>query len=336
MDRFLKYIDIVAYIPLIILIRLLSYCINRKTDSDQILVIRPGGMGDLICLTMALEDMKVAPDRVVFLIQKRSEPWAKHLKLKYMKIGFNRTFFKNIFNFQAIINTEQLFGLSQALAVIFSRHNGSITGFNSCRGSFINTRSAPYDPIYIHEVICFRRLLSCSLSLDKTPTELEQIHPRVRHLPNGPQHLIVGIAGLQAPSRSLPIDTWVQIIERWALDRPLLFVGAPIDTPFIDAILTRKGSQNWAHYKGNFSEVVRLIREATRFLTIDGGLVHVASFYGTPTDAIFTSGQYKKWAPLSEGSNIIKNWNVPCSPCTLFGQVPKCPHSYRCKRDLKF
>jgi ADP-heptose:LPS heptosyltransferase len=335
LDTFLKKIDILVYLPLIFISRIFSILFLWRNKSENVLVVRPGGMGDLVCLTIAMEDVKVSRHQIVFLIQKRAKPWAEHLKLNYIIIGFNALFFKNIYKFNTVINTEQLYGLSQTLASTFITTRGRISGFSSCRGSFLSHKSIPYEPSNMHEVLCFRKLWICSLNISNTPITDKDPIERSRIFSKNSGYLVVGIAGLQAPSRSLSIETWVTLIVRWASGRPVLLVGAPVDTPFIEAIIRFNGSNKWKHLKGEFIEVVQTIRESDRFLTIDGGLVHVASYYGIPTDVIFTSGQYKKWAPLSKDSLIIKNWSIPCSPCTMFGQVPKCPHDFRCKKGLR-
>jgi ADP-heptose:LPS heptosyltransferase len=65
---------------------------------------------------------------------------------------------------------------------------------------------------------------------------------------------------------------------------------------------------------------------------MDGGPVHIASYYGTPARTIFTSGREGKWAPLAEGSEIVRTRDLWCQPCTLFGQTPPTRNALACHR----
>jgi ADP-heptose:LPS heptosyltransferase len=82
---------------------------------------------------------------------------------------------------------------------------------------------------------------------------------------------------------------------------------------------------------GGFPEAVAATERAEMILTVDGGMTHVASYYGVPAVVLFTSGQLAKWRPLSFGSRTIAASDLGCRPCARFGQVPKCPNGYACK-----
>ena len=78
-----------------------------------------------------------------------------------------------------------------------------------------------------------------------------------------------------------------------------------------------------------------LIRASEEVLTVDGGFLHIASYYGVPVTGLFTSGRDRKWAALSPGSRVVRRDDLPCRPCTWFGQVPHCTHNFVCK-ELDF
>jgi len=83
--------------------------------------------------------------------------------------------------------------------------------------------------------------------------------------------------------------------------------------------------------RGSFEDCCSTVQQASFVLTLDSAPVHIASFYGVRTISVFTSGRERKWAPLAPESITLKRGNLPCQPCTLFGQVPPCPNSYACK-----
>ena len=93
----------------------------------------------------------------------------------------------------------------------------------------------------------------------------------------------------------------------------------------------RRSGENRRGLAGTWDDVIAAVKSARRVFTVDGGMVHVASYYGVPVDAVFTSSQHRKWLPWSVGSRIIKRTDLDCQPCTIFALVPECPWQYRCK-----
>jgi hypothetical protein len=67
-------------------------------------------------------------------------------------------------------------------------------------------------------------------------------------------------------------------------------------------------------------------------LTVDGGFLHIASYYGVPVTGVFTSGRESKWAALAPGSRMVRRDDLECRPCTWFGQVAACKNQYACKK----
>jgi hypothetical protein len=68
---------------------------------------------------------------------------------------------------------------------------------------------------------------------------------------------------------------------------------------------------------------------------VDGGFLHIASYYGVPVTGVFTSGRESKWAALAPGSRMVRRADLECQPCTWFGQVAPCVHDFACK-ELDF
>ena len=56
---------------------------GRNADSSP-LIVRPGGLGDLVCLQMAIENLGLDIRRFRFIIERRSEPWAALHDLNYL------------------------------------------------------------------------------------------------------------------------------------------------------------------------------------------------------------------------------------------------------------
>jgi ADP-heptose:LPS heptosyltransferase len=127
----------------------------------------------------------------------------------------------------------------------------------------------------------------------------------------------------------LTLGAWTALIAGWHQKRPFLIAAAPEDaglagqlTGCFDGLATR--------FTGSFAELCEQIARSEEIFTMDGGAVHIASFFGVSTLALFTSGRDRKWRPLGEGSRILRRHDLPCQPCTRFGQVPPCPYGYAC------
>jgi len=62
-------------------------------------------------------------------------------------------------------------------------------------------------------------------------------------------------------------------------------------------------------------------------------VLHIAVGLGVPTVSLFGPGRAKKWAPRGERHVVISK-ELPCSPCTTFGNTPPCPYNVRCMSDI--
>lgn len=69
------------------------------------------------------------------------------------------------------------------------------------------------------------------------------------------------------------------------------------------------------------------------FIGTDSGLMHLAYAVGTPVVALFGAGIESKWAPRGSRARVL-NRHLPCSPCTRFGYTPRCPIHVQCLRDI--
>lgn len=301
---------------------------RRRAPDPRTLVVRPGGMGDLIAAQIAVEDLGRDPrSDVLWLIEERSAAWARYAGLEHhcYDAGMAAMLRAIAGRHAVVVNTEQRFGLSQAAARAARARGGRAFAPATNRASRAGRR-VPYDPFDEHETVAFRRLLAAAweLPLDPRPA----IRPR-SVASSG--ELIVAISGRVSPSRRLPAATWAEIARVWAAGREVIVTGAPPDHPFADEVAALLGPDARRDDVG-FGALCDRIAAAEGILTVDGGPVHIASYLGTPVRAIFTSGRERKWAPLSAGSDIVRTAGLDCQPCTLYGQTPPCRNGLACQR----
>lgn len=328
----LREMDRSLWLPAVIAAKAGSLLFRSRIQDPRPLILRPGGMGDLILLCIAIEELGHDPRKFFWVIEKRSSIWAKHLQLDYACFDDNllRQNWKIAGRFPTVINTEQFFGLSQATALLACGRNSTLTSFDTNRAAAWADRQVAYDPDRTHESVAFQLLLGAGLNVQR-PAPLEAERRRARSATQKP---IVGLAGLQSQSRAFSAGEWAQFIRDWIGCGEFWIASAEGDRPVARQVLQQFPGQAEL-FEGGFEALCGLIRESEEILTVDGGFLHIASYYGVPVTGLFTSGRDRKWAALSPGSRVVRRADLPCQPCTWFGQVPHCTRNFVCK-ELDF
>ena len=320
----IRALDQLLWPSALIAARFLAKIPRRRVETP--VIIRPGGMGDLICLHVALEQLGMDAKNFLWIIEKRSVPWVQHMGLPHKLIG--PKLLSSVGRYRNIINSEQHYGVSQIIAVALAGRGRNLTALSTVRGANVATTVSPYSPIHTHEIESFRRLLIAALKMHESDQNLDR---RRLHVEDG--SLVVALGGGHAESRSLELGQWVEIIRKWVGERSFFVLTGPVEISLARDIVKVFGEQG-QFVPGSFSENCRRISTATRVLTMDGGLTHVANYFGVPTDTLFTSGQEYLWRPIAVGSRTFLNNELACRPCTMFGHTPKCQVGFLCKNDL--
>ncbi len=301
---------------------------TKRPEQGEALIIRPGGMGDLILLCIACEELGLPPQQLYWLIESRSAKWARHLGLRYLCYDGQPTACLALAAaFATVINTEQYFGLAQSAGILARAPGGKLVCFSTNRGSAWADMRVAYDPGGTHESIQFSRLLYAGLGLSSKPLASRPI--RQRRVP-ATRPPVVGIAGLQSSARRFSLDEWFGFVRSWAGLRDFVVCPTAVDEPFARELCSRLGKRATL-FQGEFPELCELISSAEDVFTVDGGFLHIASYYGVPATAVFTAQWDEKWAPLGNPSFVIRRRDLKCQPCARFAQVPPCRFDYRCR-----
>jgi ADP-heptose:LPS heptosyltransferase len=303
--------------------------IRRTSHGSRTLVVRPGGMGDLILAHLAAERLGIDDRGFTWLIERRSIPWAEHAGMDFLAYDESPASVLRCIasSFDVVINTEQRFGLSMAAARWATARGGLVTAFATNRASRYADMTIPYDWDRTHELIEFSRLIGHSLG--KPPAVATLVD---RRLP-ADGTILVALGGGHSASRALSSQDWVAFIRHTVRDRLVEVTAGPREHDLAEQIIKELDGQGTL-FLGSFGEVIHRIATAERLVAVDGGAVHIASFYGVPTDALFTAGRASKWAPLGRGSTVYRRNDLRCQPCTVFGQVPPCPYGFLCRHGL--
>lgn len=324
--KLIQVIDRIAW-PTALLLSSVSRAVSRKTTNTPV-IVRPGGMGDLICLQMAIEHQGLDPLAFHYIVEKRSAVWAEHRKLSFEVISF-RLLFK-VGKFNTVINSEQKYGISQIISNFIKSGHGSLTSFSTVRGARISDVLVAYNPTKIHETQYFTNLIAAALGLEINSDDISREKHSNRIVHSGQS---VAIGGNHAPSRSLSALQWDEIIRKWASNNLIEIVAGPQERGVAEEVALMDPSTRRTSVL-SFDEMCQKISVSERVLANDGGLVHIASYYGVPTDVLFTSGIVEKWQSVVLGSTSVFDEKQLCRPCTLFGSTPACPLDFACKNNL--
>ena len=211
--------------PALVVARGLSALGSLKRSSNRTLIVRPGGLGDLIVATAALADLGLDPAAFDWVVERRSAVWAAHLGLSFwcydeagvlplVRLAGSRTL---------CINLEQRYGLAAAFARAAVARRGVLAGFASNRGASAYDRTTSYDPLDQHELDATQALFADAIGVPRQP-----LRARFRAEPAG-DHVVVAVAGTGSPARRWSGSDWVGMIRRYAgADRKIL-VTSPSD-----------------------------------------------------------------------------------------------------------
>ena len=296
-------------------------------------LIRPGGMGDLICLQIATGHVPRLAGPVTYFIDGRSAAWAQYQQLRSIRYDLKTlaTLLAQMGRFEKVIVTEQRFGAAAAYGLLLAAGRRSrVYGFATQKARVALGHCEPYAVTREHETSAFSRLLFAAAGEPDHPELGEARLRRGRCVPAQGDDLWVCVAGRGVPSRELSPAAFAAIAAGAAAGRQVVITAQPSDLAFAGemiALLPRARV-----FEGKFADLCNALAHAPEVMTIDGGMVHVCSFFGVPTKTLFTAGIIDKWRPLAEGSVVaVSPSELPCRPCARFGQVPPCPIKYACK-----
>jgi ADP-heptose:LPS heptosyltransferase len=309
-----------------LIVRPIAWLVKKPSGT---LLVRPGGMGDLICLQIAAEELGFIDKDVTWLIERRSELWAKRSGLNYFLYDADpwKTLFSIAGRYKKVVVTEQSYAAAAVYGWIACGWKGRIYGFSTQRARGLLDKCIDYDPRQDHEVMWFYRLLCAVMGRKGNGV----VAFRTRCEPADGRHWI-GIAGTGVVSRELTAEEWVGLIraEVPSLDLTNLWIScAPSDRELAETIVAGLGGGTI--YNGDFDGLCDALSRAEEIFCMDGGIVHMAAYFGVPVTALFTSGVASKWYPFSENSQIIFSAPLMCQPCALWSRVPKCTNSLKCK-----
>lgn len=338
--RFLKSIDRIIGKTLTFL---LSHWQIRKTNPSlfqNLLIIRPGGIGDAVLLLPSIRELKkVYPHlRIDILCEKRNSGVFKLSKEHENIYLYDRgmELFKCLRNqYDIVIDTEQWHRLSAVVA--FLTGAPVRVGFATNERERLFTHRIPYSHDD-YEVYSFFHL----------------IEPLIGYVPEfNYEEPFITIEDRETPFDNYLSENTIAIFpgasvkeRRWGGEKYGMVARELIKSGYNVIIIGSKADRDDAKEitgiakdaidltgKTSLKDLALILKRCRLLITADSGILHLAVGVGTATLSLFGSGIERKWAPKGKRHRII-NKNLPCSPCTRFGYTPKCRHT-SCLRLIK-
>ena len=309
----------------------------------SILIIRPGGIGDAVLLASSINTLiKKYPDlSITILAEQRNSGVLSLIPGTVNVFRYDRPyeFIKALRGkYDVVIDTEQSHHLSAVVARLI-RAPIKI-GFDTNERRRMFTHSIQYD-LDAYEPDNFSALLK-PLGVD-----CQKVVETVTLLV--PLQSVSKAHQLLQPFNSesfIAIFPGASIKEkRWGADRFRLVVEALSESGIKTVVVGGKEDRKQGEMisGGGFAlnlagmtslpETAAVIQKSALLLSGDSGVLHIAAGLGVPTVSLFGPGRAKKWAPRGE-RHIAINKELPCSPCTTFGNTPPCSNNVRCMRDI--
>lgn len=304
----------------------------------NILIIRPGGIGDAVLLAPSINFIKIHfPNICITILAERRNcevfsliPHADKVfcydhpvELVQVLLG----------KYDVVIDTEQWYRLSAVVARLVSAPVK--IGFDTNERRRMFTHGILYD-VAAYEADNFLSLLK--------PLDVDVLRDTGTATLLLPSQSVFKTACLLKPLCAEPfviIFPGASLSEkRWGYERfravakrlsengyRVVVVGGPGDRSDGDNIVDDTGL-NLAGMT-TLAETAAVIARSCLLISGDSGVLHIAAGLNIPTISLFGPSSSAKWAPKGE-RHIVINHHLPCSPCSAFGTVPPCPINARC------
>ncbi|MDD5438738.1 MAG: glycosyltransferase family 9 protein [Candidatus Omnitrophica bacterium] len=303
----------------------------------NILIIRPGGIGDFVLLLPALRILKnkFPHSNIDILCESRN-----------VGISFLATAARNIYRYNnvaslmkclanrydLVIDTEQWHRSSAFVA--FLTHAPLRIGFDTNERRKVFTHKIPYShddyemysflnlirPI-VNEVPAFNNDAPFTGIPQEVPEHLA-IDPRSRY--------ITLFIGASTKERKWDMKKFGAVASFFiGHGHKIILLGGKKEMH--DAFLITKSVPSCIDLTGKTSlkDVAFILSISRVLLTNDSGIMHMAYGLGTPTVSLFGPSNEKKWAPGGK-KHIVIHKHLDCSPCSKFGYTPRCSKDVAC------
>lgn len=339
--KLLKYIDR-------LLGRFLIFClpapVKGSVDSLQsILLIRPGGIGDAVLLLPAINYLKktIPQIKIDILAEKRNSqifslcPVINHVFDYDRPVEFYQVFKKK---YDVVIDTEQWHRLSAIVTRMIRSQVKVGYGTNERRKLFTHLASYRHDNYEMNSFFDLLKPLDCELPASINLPFLmipQSIQTSTDNLLGVflDKPFVALFPGASIPERHWGVEKFHELANR-LIDEgfSVVIIGGQEDVAVGSAIEVDTCALNLVG-QTTLLETAGVLRRSELLVSCDSGVLHIGVGLEIPTVSLFGPGIIKKWAPRGKRHSVI-NHELPCSPCTKFGNTPPCPIGAKCIQEI--
>ncbi len=322
---------------------LASPALQSYATPRNFLLIRPGGIGDAVLLAPSIRSIKKKyPDSSITILAESRNSGAFTL-IPYVDtvLCYDRPgeFIRALQNrYDVVIDSEQWYRLSAVVARLM--RTPIKIGFDTNERRRMFTHSIQYD-LDAYEPDNFSALLKplgidsklevSSVTLTLPPKSVSKALQLLQ--PLNSESFIAIFPGASTKEKRWGADRFRLVAEFLsAFGIKIVVVGGKEDRKQGEVISEGGLALNLAGMT-SLPETAAVIQKSALLLSGDSGVLHIAAGLGVPTVSLFGPGRAKKWAPRGE-HHVVINKELPCSPCTTFGNTPPCPNNVRCMSDI--
>ena len=310
-------------------------------DIRRILVVRPGGLGDMILLLPMLHELceRWPRARIDIVCERRNRAVLDLAQLNLHPLQYDASPLRFVRalrtgGYDIVVDTEQFHCFSAIFAWI--AHAPIRIGFK------INPVR---NPLYTHlvdyaldgyEGCEFQRLLN-PLGIETSPRPLSGLLPagsgsppatseRAKSANPGPLALHIGASDRH---KQWPPERYRELLEKLAQfhDGEILALSDPKQPCTARRIVQEAGLQNNPRIRPLPPQPLRnaadLLARSRLFIGCDTGLAHLAIALGTPSVILFGPSDHRKWGVQQRLHRVVRR-PMPCAPCFIFGYRKPC------------
>ena len=308
-------------------------CLNIKSSIQNILIIRPGALGDLVVTLPTFEAIrKYFKDARIDIMGYSS--FLEIVKDRFYADTISRfdqadiaPLFTNNSNVPASL-INKLSNMDLIISFVADKERGLVENLKAAGARHvIHYEPFPSEGEDIHVIDHFLKCLDLlgvhhSNKVPKIFLRNEDVLLGEKFLNErvvDPKKLLVAMhPGSGGRQKCWPLDRYAELILwlRKEINAQILLISGPADTGVVDALRGKVGDNFILVDQLPLPILAAIIKRSNLFVGNDSGITHLAAAVGTPTITIFGPTDPRMWGPRGEQVKILYK-KSPCSPCSF-------------------
>lgn len=310
-----------------------TFCSNIKSSIHNILIIRPGALGDLVVTLPTFEAIRKYFKNARIDIMGYSS-FLEIVKGRFYAdtiSRFDQADIASLFTKNSNVPASLINKLSNMDLIIAFVSDKDQVMVNNLRAAgvkhVIHYEPFPSEGEDIHVIDHFLKCLDL-LVIDHS-NKIPKIFLRDEDVLLGekflndrvvnPKKMLVAMhPGSGSRQKCWPTDRYVELILwlKKEMDAQILLISGQADTGIVEALRDKVRDNFILADQLPLPILAAIIKRSNLFVGNDSGITHLAAAVGTPTITIFGPTDPRMWGPRGEQVKILYK-KSPCSPCSF-------------------